>query len=201
MSDTTNINALPSQAGGNIQLETKEIRRGPPQGATAGPPPTHKAPPIMMNTNMANKIVTGIQNAAETGATSLPSRDVPMMPQQYTQDPRIKPNYVPPAAPAKSNYIQDPDSIHNMITKNKKKELQGERLETIYDEMQVPILVMVLFLLFQLPIFQRTLKNQLPSLFAKDGHATFGGYLFKTFIFGASFYLIQKGAQYLSHMG
>ena len=64
MSDTTNINALPSQAGGNIQLETKEIRRGPPQGAKAVAPPTHNAPPIMMNTNMANKIVTGIQNAA-----------------------------------------------------------------------------------------------------------------------------------------
>ena len=193
MSDTTNINALPSQAGGNIQLETKEIRRT--QGAAA----PHTQP--LINPNMANKIVTGIRSAAETGGTSLPSRDVPMMPQQYTQDPRIKPNYVPPAPPSKSGYIQEQDSIHSMITKNKKKEVHGERLETIYDEIQVPILVMVLFLLFQLPVFQRVLKNQLPALFAKDGHTTFAGYLFKTFIFGTSFYLIQKGAQYLSHMG
>ena len=70
---------------------------------------------------MANKIISGIKTAAGAGATQLPSRDVPRMPQQYTQDPRIKPNYVPPAEPEKSDYIGEHDSMQSMIDKNKKK--------------------------------------------------------------------------------
>ena len=136
MSDTTDINALPSGAGGNVTLETKEMppQRRPPQGAVAAPPAQRIPPP-----NMANKIISGIKTAAGVGATQLPSRDVPRMPQQYSQDPRTKPNYVPPAEPEKSDYIGDHDSMQSMIEKNKKKELQNERLESIYDEVQIPI--------------------------------------------------------------
>jgi hypothetical protein len=197
MSDTTDINTLPGGTGGNVTLETKEMppQRRPPQGAPAALPPKRIPPP-----NMANKIISGIKTAAGLGATQLPSRDVPRMPQQYSQDPRIKPNYVPPVEPEKSDYIGDHDSMQSMIDKNKKKELQNERLESIYDEVQIPIFVMILYLIFQLPIFQRFLKAHLPALFGGDGNPKLAGYLFKTIMFGITFYIIQKGAHYLSHM-
>jgi len=197
MSDTTDINTLPGGTGGNVTLETKEMppQRRPPQGATATLPAKRIPPP-----NIANKIISGIKTAAGMGATQLPSRDVPRMPQQYSQDPRIKPNYVPPAEPEKSDYIGDHDSMQSMIEKNKKKELQNERLESIYDEVQIPIFVMILYLIFQLPVFQRFLKAHLPALFGDDGNPKLAGYLLKTIMFGITFYIIQKGAHYLSHM-
>ena len=197
MSDTTDINALPGGAGGNVTLETKEMppQRRPPQGAAAAPSAQRIPPP-----NMANKIISGIKTAAGVGATQLPSRDVPRMPQQYSQDPRIKPNYVPPPEPEKSDYIGDHDSMQSMIEKNKKKELQNERLESIYDEVQIPIFVMILYLIFQLPVFQRFLKAHLPALFGGDGNPKLAGYLLKTIMFGLAFYLIQKAAHHLSHM-
>jgi len=200
MSDTTDISTLPGGTGGNVTLETKELpaaQRRPPQGAAPPPPQMQRVPPP----NMANKIISGIKTAAGVGATQLPSRDVPRMPQQYTQDPRIKPNYVPPAEPEKSDYIGEHNSMQTMIEKNKKKELQNERLESIYDEIQIPIFVMVLYLIFQLPVFQRFLKTHLPALFGGDGNPKLSGYLLKTIMFGITFYLIQKGAHHLSHMG
>jgi len=197
MSDTTDINTLPGGTGGNVTLETKEMppQRRPPQRATATLPAKRIPPP-----NIANKIISGIKTAAGMGATQLPSRDVPRMPQQYSQDPRIKPNYVPPAEPEKSDYIGDHDSMQSMIEKNKKKELQNERLESIYDEVQIPIFVMILYLIFQLPVFQRFLKAHLPALFGDDGNPKLAGYLLKTIMFGITFNIIQKGAHYLSHM-
>ena len=66
MSDTTDINALPGGAGGNVTLETKEMppQRRPPQGAAAAPSAQRIPPP-----NMANKIISGIKTAAGVGAT------------------------------------------------------------------------------------------------------------------------------------
>ena len=196
MTDTTSIAALPGGAGGNVTLETKEM--APPR-AQGGPPPP--PPPAHRGPNMANKIISGIKSAAGANMTQLPSRDVPRQQHRYTQDPSVQPNYVPPPPPDKSDYIDDHDSMQSMIEQNKKKELQNERLETIYEEIQIPIFVMFLYLVFQLPIFQRFLKAQMPALFGSDGNPKLAGYLFKTIMFGAAFYLIQKGAHHLSYMG
>ena len=51
---------------------------------------------------------------------------------------------------------------------------------------------MILFFFFQLPIFQKTLSKNLPSLFSRDGNPSFSGYLFKTAAFGAVFYGLTK---------
>jgi len=197
MSDTTNINDLPaspSSSGNNITLEMKEnpIARHPmitdstPINRGEGPP----------NTNI-NKIVSGIQTAAAANLTALPARDIPMITHGHTQDQQSRPNYVP--QPQKqTDYIGQYDSIQSMMQKKQKHEVKEDRLEHIYEEMQIPIFVMILFLFFQLPSFQKILYRQLPYLFASDGHPKFAGYLFKTLLFGGSFYFIQKGTKYLS---
>ena len=146
---------------------------------------------------MVNKIVTGIQTASQSHMTQLPSRDIPMMTERHTKDERSRPNYIPPP---QEDYIEKHDSIQSIMANTHKKEVKKERLETIYDEIQTPIFVMILYLLFQLPIFQKMLRKHTPSLFAADGHSTFSGYVFKTVLFGLSFYLVQKGTHYLSHL-
>ena len=87
-----------------------------------------------------------------------------------------------------------------MLEKNKNKQQQQDRLDQIYDEFQLPILIMILFFLFQLPFVQKKLIHFFPSLFLKDGLMTMGGYITKTLLFGASFYLIVKLTSYASEL-
>ena len=193
MTDTTNISDLPTATGNNITLEMKE--RTNQQGMIMNGP---VQPSAQNSTNqMANNIVSGIQNASASNMTRLPARDIPMMTQEHTQDPQSQPNYVPPQ-PQHIDYIAQHDSIQSMLQKKQKNHIKEDRLEYIYDELQTPIFVMILYLLFQLPSFHKLLYRNIPSLFSNDGHPYFTGYLFKTFLFGVTFYLIQRGIKYLS---
>ena len=205
MSDTTNISDLPQ--GGNITLETKELVKAAPQPAMIPQPqmqspmgtPIHRtqnAPMPTMSESTLNQIVSGIQSAGASNMTQLPSRDIPMQQHQHTQDPASKPNYIPP--PPKQDYIQDHNSLQSMFTMSQKKEEGQDRLDAIYEEAQTPVFVMILFLIFQLPSFQRILQKYIPGVFAKDGGPNFSAYLFKTVLFGGSFYIMQKGVKYLS---
>ena len=197
MTDTTNISDLPT--GENITLETKEIPPQQIQQPRTPGMPAQKIPPMpTLSQSTLNQIVSGIQTASETNMTQLPSRDIPMPTHNHTQDPQIKPNYIPP--PTKEDYIQDHDSLHSMVTMSQKKNVQQDRLDAIYEEAQTPIFVMILFLIFQLPAFQRMLRRYIPAIFSKDGGPNFSGYLFKTLLFGGSFYLVQKGTKYLSQL-
>ena len=199
MSDTTAISTLPSK-GSNISLETKEIKqpavqlRSPMKRRQGAPPPKNLSPDIV------NKIVTGIQNAAQSNMTQLPTRDMPMMPTRHTQDVRTKPNFIPTRR-RPLDYIKQHDNVQEIIQKQQKKEVKKDRLETIYNEVQTPIFVMILYLLFQLPAFQKLLNRHMPALFSSDGHPKMGAFLVKTFLFGGSFYFIQKGTKYLSELG
>ena len=211
MSDTTNISDLPAQQGNNITLEMREKQGGQPITMTSQPQggprpiPHHggapqQAPPRMqMPPADVGKIVSGIKSASAANLTGLPSRDIPMMTHPHTQDQQSRPNYVPEPAPQQhTDYIKQHDTIQQMVQKERKQAVKEDRMEQIYEELQTPVFVMVLFLLFQLPFFQKMLYRQLPSLFSRDGHTHLGGYLFKTLLFGISFYLIQRGVKYLS---
>ena len=203
MSDTTDISDLPNSPGNNITLEMKEKPiqqqmsmlsqngQGMPKAGVQGMP-LQSAPQTDVN-----QIVTGIQNAAAAKMTALPSRDIPMMTHPHTQDKQSRPNYIPQPK-QHIDYIKQHDSIQSMIQKERKQHTKEDRLEDIYEEMQTPIFVMILFLFFQLPFFQRMLQKQLPSLFSKEGTQLIGGYLLKTILFGGSFYFIQKATKYLS---
>lgn len=199
MTDTTAISDLPAVPGNNITLEMKET----PKKSTGGAPPLGNSPPRgtppkQLPSADVNKIVSGIQNASAANMTSLPSRDIPMMTHPHTQDKQSRPNYVPqPSRPV--DYIRQHDSIQSMIQKDRKKQVKEDRMDQIYEELQTPVFVMILFLLFQLPFLQKILYKQFPALFSSDGYVHFGGYIFKTLLFGSIFYLIQKGTLYLSH--
>ena len=203
MSDTTDISDLPNSPGNNITLEMKEKPtqmqmsmlsqngQGMPKAGVQGMP-LQSVPQTDVN-----QIVTGIQNAAAAKMTALPSRDIPMMTHPHTQDKQSRPNYIPQPK-QHIDYIKQHDSIQSMIQKERKQHTKEDRLEDIYEEMQTPIFVMILFLFFELPFFQRILQKQLPSLFSKEGTQLIGGYLLKTILFGGSFYFIQKATKYLS---
>ena len=117
---------------------------------------------------------------------------------QLTQDQQIKPNYLPDAT--NQNYIKEEDTYDSILKKNSLKKQNNDRLDLLYDELQLPILIMVLFFLFQMPFVQKKFSNMFPSLFLRDGNMTMGGYVTKTALFGVSFYLIMKLTKYASEL-
>ena len=207
MSDSTSIESLPgpaSESANNIKMQVSEQpKQQPPATETAlnNDPPKSSAMPIapaQVDANSMNKVMQGLQQAHVQGMTGLAARDIPMPTTQFTQDQQIKPNYVP--EPSNKDYIKEEDTYETIIEKKKQKMDQEDRLDMLYNELQMPILIMTLFFLFQMPYTQKKLFHLFPSMFYKDGNMSMGGYLLKTVIFGLSFYFIMKLSKYASEL-
>ena len=75
-----------------------------------------------------------------------------------------------------------------------------DRLDLLYNELQLPVLIMVLFFMFQMPYSKKKFLQLFPSVFKQDGNMTMSGYLLKTSLFGMSFYAIMKLSKYASEI-
>ena len=145
-----------------------------------------------------NKIIQGLQDASQTGSTNLPSRDIPMMTEQIMHDNSARPNFVPSPAPEKANYIQDEETMETLI--NQKKNQHKNKMDTFYDEIQTPLLIMIMFFIFQLPTFKNSMLKNFPLFFFKNGNYNLKGMVFNTMLFGGFYYLIMKSIKYLSEL-
>ena len=143
-----------------------------------------------------HQIVQGLQQAG--GSTLMPNREIPTNNNHITQDEAIKPNFIPKTE--NENYIEEENTMDSLIQQNKNQKVEQDRLDLMYEELQIPLLVMILFFFFQLPIFQKTLTKYAPSLFSRDGNPTFSGYFVKTLMFGITFYAITKITKQLSEI-
>ena len=198
MSDSTAITALPTMKN-NVNLSITD--KMPPATHIQGGAGSSPNLPILPSNNSAddmNQVMQGLQRAQQAGMTQLPSRDIPMMTQQLTQDRQVKPNYIPPAP--RADYIEQHDTYQSMMQKSRKSEKDKEKMDSLYDELHLPVLVMALFLFFQMPFVQKKLLRFFPSIFRTDGNMTMGGYFLKTVLFGGLFYIILKGSKYASEL-
>jgi hypothetical protein len=150
---------------------------------------------INLDQSTINQIVNGLQQASATGATQLPSRDIPMTTSNLTHDMSIQPNFIPPVPQSQqgnrdyiSNYQQAGDIMNDYNSKLE----HSNSLDDMYNEIQVPILLAVLYFLFQLPFFRKFLFSYFPVLFSKDGNLNINGYIFMSSLFGIFYYLLNK---------
>ena len=200
MSDSTNILDLPTDpvGGGNIsnnislnaseniviqghhqsQNQSQNLGDGAAQGLT-------------LDQSTISQIVSGLQQATISGATQLPSRDIPMTTTGHSNDPQVQPNYVPPP-PNNIDYIKNHEDTNDMIDDYNKKRKHSDSLDEMYNEIQTPLLLAVLYFLFQLPFFRKFLFRYLPVLFSNDGNLNINGFLFTSTLFGLLFYLLNK---------
>ena len=143
-------------------------------------------------------LIRGLQDASKTGSTSLQTRDIPMMMEQITHDSNARPNFVPSASADKVNYIQDEETMETLI--RQKKQQMKNKMDNFYDEIQTPLLIMVMFFVFQLPIFKKSMINNFPAFFKQSGSYNLKGLVFTTMLFGGSYYGIIKSIKYLSEI-
>ena len=178
--NTTNINDLPTapstggSIGGNVSLSINETNKQTPQ--------------LSLDQNTISQIVNGLQQASLSGATKLPSRDIPLQTEQITSDAQVMPNFIP--IPTNKNYINDIDIDNDNIYY--KMEHRKSTLDSMYDEFQTPLLLSVLYFLFQLPIFKKIIFKYLPFFCNQDGNYNFNGLVFTCILFGSVYYSLSK---------
>ena len=150
-----------------------------------------QAPPI----DFTQQLTSQLALARESGATVLPSRDIPINTLSNQNDPSIKPDFIPNKA--SEDYIGNIiDHQKTLINRNKNQE-KSQNLEILYNQIQIPVLVGILFFLFQLPIIRQYLFKVLPSLYSKDGNPNLFGYVLNSALFGILFFLMVKGLEYV----
>ena len=198
MSDATSILDLPTDpvgggsVGGNITMKAQETVQQQMQ-QSAG----QSSAGMTLDQTTISQIVNGLQQATLAGATQLPSRDIPMNTTGLSADPQVMPNYVPPP-PQNADYIknfeQSSDMVHNY---NRSKQINNS-LDDMYNEIQTPLLLAVLYFLFQLPFFKKFLFSYLPFLFSNDGNYNLNGFLFISAMFGMLFHFLMKTTSFFS---
>lgn len=190
--NTTSINDLPTDpssggsVGGNISLVINESI----QNAVVSPPSQMGQPnsQLTLDQSTISQIVNGLQQASLAGATQLPSRDIPLQTEQLTNDAQIQPNYIP--QPIQRDYINDMNSDN--INDYYRAEKNQNSLDSLYDELQAPLLLAVLYFLFQLPFFKKSVFKYLPFFCNTDGNYNLNGLIFTCALFGFIYYSLSK---------
>lgn len=192
--NTTSINDLPTDPtaggsiGGNINLVIKETGQIIPT-ATQPLGGQQQTSQFSLDQTTISQIVNGLQQASLAGATSLPSRDIPLKTEQLTNDEHIQPNYIPQPSHMNKDYIND---INDNINDYYREENNQRSLDSLYDELQAPLLLAVLYFLFQLPFFKKSVFKYLPFLCNTDGNYNFNGLIFTCALFGFIYYSLSK---------
>ena len=138
-----------------------------------------------------NELISQIQKAAANGTTALPSRDIPIDPVKVANDSQTQPNYIPPPQ-VQENYIKNYETPQQVIEENNKKTSAANLYDTLFYEMQLPIIIALLYFLFQLPAVKKHSKNMFPFLFKDDGNPNLKGFIFNSVMFASMVYVLLK---------
>jgi hypothetical protein len=206
MSDTTSIDDLPlsSQTPGNNHHPHYQHTGGggapliySPNVGSIEPMMSHGPPQIPGN--VMNEVMQGVQRASANGMTMIPTRDIPMNPNLFMHDDQARPNYVPDPRSvhfqdggSSHDYIKDHTSMESIVRANARQSNQLDTIEAIYYDIQMPILVGVMYFIFQMPVFRAQLLHFLPSLFGEDGNFKMIGLTATSAMFALVFFIIMK---------
>lgn len=155
------------------------------------------APPNepQMDSETIHELVSGLQEATASGATSLPVRDIPRH-SENQHDEQVQPNYVPPATNRRVRF-EDEDEDYEETSNRQNK--QKRKTQSIFDELQTPLLLAILFFLFQLPVVRLTMYKYLPALYDSAGsQLNLIGICLCSVAFGFGYTFIHKIMDYIA---
>jgi hypothetical protein len=199
MESTTKIDDLPENM--TIRMSNEPISENP----TYAPMNIHPNPygnslqPNVMNPPQA-KPDARVRFQEETPQARLPSRDIPMDQSMYQQDEEIQPNYIP-RAKLTSDYVKDYEDVTNTsIRKHENRKDRTSMIDRILSDLHTPILVALMFFIFQMPLVTTMLYRNFSflSVYNPDGNINFYGMVLKSALFGSVFYGLQNTIQYLT---
>ena len=153
-----------------------------PQGVTMDTSTTQSA---------YNELVGQIQQADKLGVTQLPSRDIPNNTDRVVMVQEIQPDYIPEQA-AMEDYIKNYQTPNDVILAGEREEQSRDRLDILYSNIQMPLLVAILYFLFNLPVIRKYLQKWIPNIFNSDGNPNLVGYIVNSVLFGGLYYLLNN---------
>jgi hypothetical protein len=199
MTDTTSIDDLPgvpaiaTQGSGLVQKPEIPVQTYNPNVSTMQQQQQQQQQGLVQTTvasNMnVNEFVSGLQRATSSGLTALPIRDVPRNTESVVSDEQTVPNYIPRDS---VDYIREHhENTRSFMDHRARTSNQSESLDVVYETLQVPILLAILYFTFQLPVMRKYLLLYLPSIFNKDGNHNLTGLLFISVLFSCTYYGIN----------
>ncbi len=195
MDSTTRIDDLPE----NITMRVQNDQTG--QVPTYSPMNVHPNPyGNSLQPNVMPPPQPKVRFQEETPQMRLPSRDIPMDQGQYQQDEEIQPNYIP-RAKLTSDYVKDYEEItHENIRRHENRKEKTSMLDRILSDLQTPILVALMFFIFQMPMMNTMFYRNFSflSVYNTDGNINFYGIALKSILFGGIFYSLQNTVNYLT---
>lgn len=132
----------------------------------------------------------------------LPSRDMNIDPTSIMQDEQIQANYIP-SQNMKNDYVRDYNkNSQERIEKHEEKKHRERLFDTIFSEIQTPLLVAVLYFIFQMPFISNILIKYFSfmTLYDENGNTNFTGLILKSVLFGSIFYSIMRFSYFLSEL-
>ena len=196
MNDTTSIDDLPGVAsgggggGGIVQNALKPEIPHQTYSPMVVSQQQHQQQQSQGAPDMnVNEFIGGLQRATASGMTALPIRDVPRNTESVVSDEQTMPNYVPKAP---HDYIREHhENTQSFLQHHERSTNRGESIDVVYETLQVPILLAILYFTFQLPVMRKYLLMYLPSIFNKDGNHNLSGLLFISILFSCTYYGIN----------
>jgi hypothetical protein len=158
---------------------------------------------IQMPTNMMTGMIGSDKSFFSNETTELlqqmpsvrlPSRDIPMDKTYYQQDEEITPNYIPKPK-LTGDYVREyEEASEKKLQKHEKNKKMTEKIDHTLTDIQTPLLITLLYFIFQLPILHTLMYKYLTILpiFHSDGNLNFYGILFKSILFGILFWGFQN---------
>lgn len=159
------------------------------------PPPGGMLPPEHTQGRSTNGGPMGAPAYIPDVPQRLPQRDIPMNMMEHTQDEQIQPNYIPPPPKLTSDYIQEYQvSQDRQIREYEEKKMREKTREHWLDAIQWPILVGLLYFVFQLPIINTLVFKRFSflSIYKDDGNFNLLGLTLKSGVFAVLYLGIQK---------
>ena len=145
-----------------------------------------------VNQSAYNELVGQIQQADKLGATQLPSRDIPNNTDRVVMDQEIRPDYIPDEQAVMEDYIKNYQTPDSVILEGEREEQTRDRLDILYSNIQMPLLVAILYFLFNLPVIRKYLQKWIPNIFNSDGNPNLVGYIVNSVLFGGLYYLLNN---------
>ena len=177
-----NIHRNPYLGGGNSQNEMN---------------PSSQPPSVSFPNNLSPEQKMMLENMP---SQRVPSRDINMNTDLYTQDEQIQPNYIPKPS-FTTDFVNDSEKLtESKMEKHQSSGYRAKMIDTIIHEFQTPILIALLYFIFQMPYLNTILfsKFSFLSLYQSDGNINFNGLFLKSVLFGISFYSLMKSVDFIS---
>lgn len=134
----------------------------------------------------------------DDGHHRLPSRDIRIDSAEFTQDSEIKANYIPAPRNMK-DYLREYENREEdgnerqKITKHKKSKKRVRFTDDLFVQLQMPILIGILYFIFQQGVVNRILMKlteRFVKLYNEDGSIGLYGNLTKSVLFATAFFAI-----------